>query len=303
MTQRHGRLMALVTLLVVSLTYHAHAGGAWVDSLGRGSIRLGYDWKLQPGALRYDTHGDLYRSLFNMTHDYRFLYAGGEVGLGWRLEASFLVTYLWAREIVDSTAEDPSRIYHGPSDMWLGLKYQIVDGDYPIAVGATVRLPNLYEANSTLNGQLLTEITGLLGHDYEASVYASHSFNSSLYASASLGGRIRDGASANQVLYGADAGYTIPILGDRISVRAGFDGVASVGEPRPSTAKDRFPGLSLERDNHFFDFNDASYFRPQLGMSIRVLPTLEINGGFAYILWAHSSVLYQDFLLQVGYSF
>lgn len=274
-----------------------------MDEPGKGSIRIGYNWKVQPGALRRDVDGDLYRALFDLTLNYRFLYLSGDVGLMNRLEASVLLTYLWAAETVDSTAEDPSHFYNGASDMWVGLKYQVLDGEFPVAVAAQVRLPYLYESSSVKNGQLLTEIPGLLRRDYDLNVHASHSFSSALYATTTAGIRLREGAATNQILYGADAGYKLPILDDRIELRLGLDGVASVGTPDPSTSKDRFQGRQLERAPHFFDFNDASYTRGQMGLSVEVLPSLSLSGGYSYILWGHSVVVHEDFVVQAGYSF
>lgn len=303
LTQRHRSLGALVTLLLVVSAQAMYAGGGWVEEPGHGNIRVGYNWKLQPDALRRDIEGELYTSLFTMTHDYRFLYLSGEVGILPGLEGSLLVTYLWAAETVDSTAEDPSRFYDGPSDMWVGLKYQLWGGDFPTAIAATVRLPYLYEGSSVRNGHVLTEVPGLLGRDYELSAAVSHSFDSRIYASLGSGFRLREGAATNQILLVAETGGKLPFLDDRVSVKLGVDGAFSVGEPEPSTSKDRFSGLTLERGSHMFDFNDASYLRPQVGISVQVLPEIDVSAGYSYIVWGHSTVVYQDFLVQLGYSF
>lgn len=296
-------LLVTAASLLTLVPTRGIAGGGWVDEQGKGSIRIGYDWKPQVGALRRDIEGNLYNALFNTSHDYRFLYLSGDVGIVPRLEGSLVLTYLWAWEIVDSTSEEPSQIYHGASDMWVGLKYQLLDGAFPVAVGGTVRLPYLYEASSTRNGQPLTNVPGLLGHDYELSVAVSHSITPRLYATAMGAFRLREGASANQLIYGVDGGYTLPMLDDRVTVRACIDGVASVGEPRESTSFDRFPGYRTERDGHAFDFNNASYFRPQVGLNVRVLPGIDVGLGFAYIVWGHSTVVYRDILAQIGYTF
>lgn len=269
---------------------------------GEGSVRVGYNWKHQPDAQRRDTEGEIYRSLFNMTHDYRFLYLSGDIGIIKGLEGSYLFTYLWASETVDSMSEDPSRFYHGPSDMWLGLKYQLLDGEYPTAVSATVRLPYLYEAASVRNGHLLTEIPGLLERDYDLNLHISRSFNGP-YASASLGYRLREGAAVNQILTTAEFGGTIPFTGEKLFAKIGMDGAFSIGEPPPTTSKDRFSGLSLETGHHFFDFNKASYIRPQLAVSYKILPQMDISAGYSYIVWGHSTVVYEDVLVQLGYSF
>lgn len=301
--RRHGGLRALVTLIIVLAAQPAWAGGGWVAEPGEGNIRMGFNWKSQPEAQRRDTEGELYKSLFNMTHDYRFLYLSGETGIIKGLEGSYLFTYLWAAEMVDSMSEDPSRHYHGWSDMWVGLKYQLWGGEYPTAVYGSVRLPVLYEASSKRNGQLLTEIPGLMERDWDLSVLVSRSFNSGMYATTTLGFRIREGAGSHQLLSSAEVGGMLGFTNDIVFVKAGLEGVFSVSESRPTTSKDRFSGLSLERDHHFFNFNQASYIRPQLGLAVKVLPQVDIGVGYSYIVWGYSTVVYQDVLVQAGYSF
>lgn len=301
--RRHGNLPVLVALALLFSAPALRAGGGWVREPGSGGIWIGYNWKYQPDAQRHDTEGDLYRSLFNMTHDYRFLYLSGEFGIVPGLEGTCLFTYLWASEMVDSTSEDPSRHYHGFSDMWLGLKYQLWGGAFPTAVSATVRLPWLYEAASVRNGQLLTEIPGLLERDYDLNLFISHSFDAGPYASASLGFRFKEGAATHQILTGAEFGGALPFADDRIFAKVALEGVFSVGQSRPTTSRDRFSGLSLERGTHFFNFNDASYVRPQIGLSCRVIDGVDIGAGYSYIVWGHSTIVYQDILVQLGYSF
>lgn len=301
--RRHRNLRVLVALIIMLAAQSAWAGGGWVAEPGEGNIYLGYNWKSQPGTQRRDTEGELYTSLFNMTHDYRFLYLSGETGIIKGLEGSYLFTYLWAAETVDSMSEDPSRHYHGWSDMWLGLKYQLWNGEYPTAVSGSVRLPVLYEGSSTRNGQLLTEIPGLMERDWDLNVLVSRSFNSGMYTTATLGYRIKEGAAANQLLSSAEVGGTLGFTNDIVFVKAALEGVFSIGESRATTSKDRFSGLSLEAGHHFFNFNQASYIRPQLGLAVKVLPQVNIGLGYSYILWGYSTVVYQDVLVQLGYSF
>ncbi len=301
--QRHKGLPALVTLLLFAWSGTATAGGGWVPEPGEGSIRIGYNWKTQSDAMRRDIEGELYKALSSMNLDYRFLYLSGEVGVYRGVELSALVTYLWADETVDSTSEDPSRHYHGPSDMWVGLKYQLWGGDYPTAVSANVRLPYLYEASSTRNGHLLTEIPGLMMRDYEIWASVSRSFDPTFYASFNSGFRIKEGAATNQILLSSDAGGSFPVAGTKVGAKIGVNCMFSVGEPEPSTSKDRFSGLTLETDNHFFDFNDASFIQPQVGVWVDLLPNVNLSAGYAFLAWGHSMVEHHDVVVQLGYSF
>jgi hypothetical protein len=300
-TKRRGGAL-LATLLLFIAAAPLLAGGGWTDEPGKGAIRIGYDWKHQPDAKRLGTKGEAYRALFNMTLDYRFLYLSGDVGIIKGLEASWLFTYLWAAEEVDSTSEEPSHYYHGPSDMWLGLKYQIFDGAFPTAVSVNARLPYLYEAIGTENGQVLTEVPGLLENDYEASIAVSHSFDLGIYSTLTGGFRIKEGAATNQITFAAEAGGALPILDGRIGGKLVVDGAFAVGTPDESTSKDRFSGYSLE-GKHFFDFNDASYIRPGVALYARITPWLDISAGYSYIAWGHSAVVYHDVFAQLGYSF
>jgi hypothetical protein len=302
--QTHRGLRALVTLLfILASAAPLLAGGGWVAKPGHGGIRIGYDWKFQPGALRRDVRGDLFRSEFSLTHDYRFLYLSGDVGVLPGFEASALLTYLWADESVDASSEDPSWHYHGPSDMWLGLKYQVLDGDYPTAIAANVRLPWLYAAASIHNGQKLTNITGLLDRDYEINASVSHSFNDDLYGSLTGGFRLREGAITNQILFLAETGGTLPMLDRKIFGKIVVDGALSVGEPEESTSRDRFDGRTTVVAGHPFDYNNASYIRPGIELGYKITPDLGVSAGLSYIVWGHSIDVYREVLLQAGYSF
>lgn len=279
------------------------AGGGWTDEPGHGGVRIGFNTKVQPDAKRLDTEGEIYQSLYSLTFDFRYLYLSGDVGIIKGLEASWLFTYLWASETVDSTSEDPSRYYDGLSDFWLGAKYQILSGEYPVAIGASIRLPYLYEASSTINGFPTTEVPGLLKRDYEVDLYASHSFTSELYGSAMAGFKFREGSPANQITFNVEAGGTLPFIDHRLFAKLCLDGVASIGGPDPYRSTDRFSGYTTERGTHAFDFNNASYMRPQIVLAYSVPPSVDLSAGYAYTIWGHSAVVYHDILFQVGYTF
>lgn len=302
--RRKGDISLAALLLLLVATGSLRAGGAWVLKPREVTLQVGYDWKSQPDAKRRGTDGDIYRSLYNLTHDFRFLYASTSIGVIKGLECNLLVTYLWAREEVDSTSEDPTRIYDGFSDMWLGARYQLVDGDWPCAVGVSVRLPWLYEGSSTLNGQVLLEAPGLLNRDYEITGYLSHSFTDRIYGSTSLGFRLREGAPAHQITFNIEGGVRLPIFGDILSLRGGIDGAASVGEPgRYSSARDRFSGLSTEVGTHQFDFNNATFIQPKGALSVAMTDRLEGTLGYSCIAWGLSTVVYRDMYIQLGYAF
>jgi hypothetical protein len=187
--------------------------------------------------------------------------------------------------------------------MWLGLKYQVFSGAFPTAIGASVRVPWLYESASFHGTQKTTNITGLLEHDYDFTAAVSHSFNDDLYGSLTGGFKIREGAATNQITFLAETGGTFPILDRKLFGKIALDGAFSVGEPEESTSRDRFDGYTTERDGHGFDFNDASYIRPGIELGYKITDKLGVSAGFSYIVWGHSTVVYRDILIQAGYSF
>ncbi len=276
----------------------AGAGGGWVSEPGHGYLQGGFNWKPQSGAQRRDTKGESYEALNHLTHDFRFAYASGSVGLDPRLEASFLFSYLWAGEEFDETAEEPDVYFQGLSDLWVGLKCQVRPGAWPMAVEAVARLPYLYERK-------VKDPTGLLNRDLALKGYLSHGFDR-FYCSAMAGFNWREAAPANQVLYGFEAGGRPwhGDLGERLSLRLALDGLASVGSDSPSAfPRDRFSDLTLERDGHFFNFNKASFVRLQFGSSYSLTPAWNAQVGLGYFIWGRSIEVYTDLYAQLGYTF
>jgi hypothetical protein len=215
------------------------------------------------------------------------------------------VLYLSAHGNVDEESEDPTRHYHGFSDMWVGAKYQLSAGDYPAAVALTVRLPYLYQSSSLVNGQLLTYVPGLLNHDYDLTVACSHSITSRIYASAQWGFRYREGPFAHQVTFLVDGGMRLPFADDRVLVQAAIDGAISVSGPGYATSRDRFqPTIEIvPSGNHGFNYNNSSYVRPTVGALIDITPNLALNGGVAMIVWGINVDVYEEYYVQIGYHF
>lgn len=295
----------MTLLLVIAACTTAKADTTWVNEPGNVTAKMGYYWRSQDDALRRSTTGNLYTSLFNMNFDYRIAYADAAVGIVDGLQGSIHATYLWAREIVDSTSEDPSRIYDGLSDMWIGARYQFQADDWPLAVGATVRVPWLYAHEGTENGQILTEVPGLLKYDYELSGHLSHVY--SIYACTALSAafRLREGAPAHQVVFKLDNGFCLPLFSGMspFTIHAGLDAQICVGEPGRSTSRDRFSGLTTERGTNQFDFNNTSFVRPFFSFAVPVMKELEISTGYAWVAWGKSAIVWRDAYVQLQYKF
>lgn len=296
------RSCVLTVAAVLSCTAPLFAGGGWIDQPWSGGVRAGFDHKYQPDAIRRDENGNPYTSLHDLIHDYRFAFVTGDVGLPAGFELDAVVTYLWAQELVDTTSEDPSRIYHGFSDMYVGVKYQLLSGAFPTAVGFSVRLPMLYQSSSTLNGQLLTNIPGLFTRDYDLTAYCSHSFDAQWYASLQSGFKLREGAFAHQITFAMESGYRLPVLDNRFLVQAVIDGAFSVGGPGYASSLDRFQPTQ-EFPGHFFNYNNASYVRPTLAVNADIIKHLSASFGVSLIAWGINVDVYHEFFVQTGYAF
>ena len=287
--------IGLYLILIVS---SADAGGGWVSEPGHGSLQCGFDRKSQLEAKRRDTEGRLYEALNHLTHDFRFAYASGQIGLSPRVEAGILLSYLWASERFDAAAEEANAYYYGWSDVWVGLKYQVRSGAWPVAMEAVARLPYLYKNRDK-------DPTGLLNRDFALKGHMSHAF-SRMYFSAMAGFKWREAAPANQIIYTFEVGGH-PLagkVGRRMSLKFLLDGIDSIGSDSPSTyPRDRFPGLTLETGGHFFNFNRASSLYLQVSCGYTITPSWNAQVGLGYFAWGKSIVVYIDPFAQVGYNF
>ncbi len=296
------RLSAVAFILAVA-ALPCRAGGGWIDDPGHGTVRIGWDSKFQPDAQRRDENGELYRSAFDFTHRYRFLIAQADVGVGYGFELAATVSYLFAAETVNASSEDPSWHYHDFSDMWVGAKYQVLAGAIPVAVGVTVRLPYLYDSKSHMNGQLATNIPGLLNHDYEGDVYVSHGFDNGAWVSAQGGFKYREAAFAHQVTFGAEGGWRPPWWNGRMYGKIAVDGAFSVGAEGQYTSLDRFPSRYLDVIGHMFEYNSSDVIRPSIAAGLDITSDLSMNAGFTYTVWGHSIDVYSEWYAMAGWRF
>lgn len=288
---------ALTFCLVLSASA-ANAGGGWVSAPGAGYLQSGISWKDQPGAWRRDTEGQSYVALHHLNHTLSFAYLSGQVGLYARLEASFSLSYLWASERFDEAAEEPDLTFQGLSDLWVGLKYQVRPGAWPAAVEVAARLPYLYDNRGK-------DPTGQLSRDLALKGHLSRS-TGRFYGSGMAGFKWREGAPANQLVYGLELGgrpWTGP-LARRLALKLALDGMASAGEDSRTTfPRDRFSGLTLDRGNHLFNFNRASLLSLQGSLACDLARAWGIQTGFGHTLWGKSIEIYNELFVQVGYIF
>lgn len=286
----------------------ARAGGAWVPTPGKGDVQLGFSRKTASSS--WDANGD---SFVNTTvvngkrtisyHDFRYGYLSGEVGLLPRLSTRFLVTYLDGYEGPHDDLEKNT----GLSDAWFGLKLRLVEGSWPMALGATMRTPIFYDLPGAYNRYLFDaqgnrrgvspEWRGVLKHDYTASYLVSHSFfDGAGWVSLETGYTFREGAPADQIPFYVDAGYPLPWHGLRAKGMATY--VHSLGNDSPRQPNDRFGS------NATFNFNDASHAKAGVSLIVPLGKggsSLEV--GYNQWLWGESARRYREPFVSFSTSF
>jgi len=207
---------ALVALAALAGPAPLSAGGAWVPEPGDGTLTLGYSKK--HAASSWDAFGNAFDN--GTQHDFRYAYLDGDVGLFRNLSAQFLLTFLDGREGPPGDLERNV----GFSDAWFGLKYQLKQGSYPMALGANLRTPMFYDREGPYNRYVFNnrgeiaglndEWRGLLKYDYTLAYYVSHSFlGGAGWANFWTGYTWRTGAPADQIPAVLEAGYPLPWFG------------------------------------------------------------------------------------------
>ena len=198
-------------------------------------------------------------------HDFRYTYLSGEVGLLPRLSARFLFTYLYGLEGPQVNEEKNV----GFSDAWLGLKYALTRGDWPMALAATDRTPFLYDLPGAYNRYLYDaqgnrirgvspEWRGLLKHDYTLTYLLSHSYAGGRgWMNFEAGYTWREGAPADAGAGLRRGGLSPPWSG--LTGKGTINYVRSLDNDSPRQPDDRF-GASATNN-----FNDASYVEGRRG--------------------------------------
>lgn len=296
-------LLSILGLLLVAEA--GFCGGAWVPKPGDGDVQLGFSRKT--ASTSWNRDGDTFRNVNNQGrvsyHDFRYAYLSGEIGLLNRLSTRFLITYLDGFEGPHADLEQNT----GLSDAWFGLKYSLAEGDWPMALSATMRTAFFYDLEGPYNRALFDsqgnrrgvspEWRGLLKEDYTLSYLLSHSYREGRgWMNLETGYTWRAGAPADQVPVSAEVGYPLPFLGAALKGTAFY--VRSLGNDSPRQPDDRF-GISATTN-----FNDASMAR--LGLSLMAPiggsgTSLEI--GYNQWVWGVSARRYREPYLSVGHTF
>lgn len=298
--------VCLFAILAMALFVEAGlCGGAWVPQPGDGDVQLGFSRKT--ASTSWNTDGETFRNLNNRGvvsyHDFRYAYLSGEVGLLRRLSTRFLITYLDGFEGEHDNLEQNT----GMSDAWFGFKYALAEGEWPMALSATMRTAYFYDLEGPYNRALFDsqgrrrgvspEWRGLLKEDYTLSYLLSHSYREGRgWMNFETGYTYRVGAPADQIPVIAEVGYPLPFLGAAVKGSAYF--VHSLGNESTRQPNDRFGSGATT------NFNDASMGR--LGLSF--LAPLGGSGtslevGYNQWVWGISARRYREPYLSIGHTF
>jgi hypothetical protein len=286
-------------LALLAFPSAAFCGGAWLPEPGKGDVQLGFSRKTASSS--WNTDGDTFHN--GSYHDFRYAYLTGEYGLLRRLSARYTITYLNGYEGPHGNMEKNS----GLSDAWLGLKFGLAQGSWPMALGATMRTPYfydqpgaysryLYDSRGNVRG-VSPEWRGLLKRDYTLSYLLSHSLQQGRgWFNLETGYTWRQGAPADQVPTYLELGWPLPWHG--IAAKATLWDVRSLGNDSPRQPDDRF-GASATNN-----FNDASITRGGIGLLVP-LNSKGLSAELGYNQWLRgvSARRYREPYLSFGYRF
>jgi hypothetical protein len=295
--------------LALLLTYPAAGlcGGAWVPKPGQGDVQLGYSQKTASTSWNRSGESFTNTTLFEGErvrhhHDFRYTYLSGEIGLLPRLSTRFLVTYLYGLEGPEEDLEKNA----GLSDAWIGFKYALAEGSWPMALAATLRTPYLYDQPGAYNRYLFDaqgnrrgvspEWRGLLKDDYTLSYLLSHSYRDGAgWFNFEAGYTWREGAPADAIPVNVELGYPLPWYG--LALKGAVNYVGSMANDSQREPDDRF-GVSATTN-----FNDASMLRAGLGVIIPLSGPFGLEVGYNQWLWGESARRYREPYLSVGTRF
>ncbi|HUF78261.1 MAG TPA: hypothetical protein VMR44_05025, partial [Thermoanaerobaculia bacterium] len=224
------RVLGLVVGLATISSGAAQAAGAWVPEAGSGYLQLGYSVKTADSS--WSPRGDARDN--RSWHIFRYVYTGGEVGLGKDLSLNFLALYLDGLEGPRGGMEHNA----GFSEAFFGLTYQLTDGDWPMALSLRHRSSYLYDLPGPYDRHLHNddgsfkgvspEWRGLLGEDYGLFFLASKSlFDYQGWASFEVGYNYRTTNLSDEVPLYFELGYPLPW--HDLKLKGSYRWVQSVG--------------------------------------------------------------------------
>ena len=325
-------------------------GGPWAVKPGKPRVTFGFSRKVagtlwRNGILEEPHDSTLVDGHF---HDFQYAYLMPEIGIIDGLEFSALITYLWGYERVFETdpvtkARHPvEELNQGFSDMWLNLKYQFLEGEYPMAIQVSSRFPDLYTEGGpytryvtrVTSREVVTRVNdssrvvtvrdtanvpspewrGLLKRDLGVHLLAGHSFGSDGYVQGELAYNFRRDAFADQMIFAVSGGYNYPV-NDMITLspKLAFDYTGGLGNGAVPDSTDRFrfttpqdvPGTNLKvaTPTANYYFNNGRYGRLYGSVGIGYNSKYNLELGAGRWLFGNGSAVYTELYAQVTASF
>lgn len=337
------RIAVVAMVLAAFAVADLYAGGPWVQKPGKVRLTFGFSRKTanslwRNGVLEEPHDSTLVDGLF---HDFQYGYLYGEVGIIEGLELSGTINYLWGYERIRTDPQTGKAIKpawelnQGFTDSWLNLKYQVLGGDFPVAVMLSSRFPDLYDepghvydrynrkvmrysidsvkadGTDTICNVIDTvveasgEWRGLLKRDLGVFVLAGHSFGDDGYIQAQLGYNFREDAFADQVMFSIDGGYNFPVTKSLdVMPKLLFDYTGGVGNGEVPNPSDRF-GFKDSKGRYVANnyFNNGRYGRLYGSVTASVDDTYGIDLGVGRWIFGNGSARYWETYAQVSYQF
>lgn len=349
---------ALVFVLIIC--NEAFAGGPWVLGKGQADLSIGFSRKVgkqrwAPTVDNNETSKNYADDIITYSlitpadsttvdgkfHDFRYYYFQGAVGLAKNLELNWTINWLVGRE-ASRTNPKTGQLYQYPeqsgpnshyaiweinegfTDSWLGLKYQFLHKNWPMAIEINSRFPDLYNqpgheytrynyqytSQTIPNGDTSyivkdtliepsSEWRGLNKRDFAALVHFGHSFfkDGALYFQGYGGYNIRQGAFADQVMFNVNAGYTWRINNHLFIIPSVlFDYIGGVGNGGQPDLTDRF--FSVYKN---YNFNNSKAFRGYANLDVVIYNRFAAKIGVGQWLAGKGAVKYSEAFVQLNY--
>lgn len=350
-TKKIVRTVIIICLMGSFSVSEVFAGGPWVLGKGQTEIYLGYSRKTASKRwtpTHLNTNGTPYgyddtwgkdslvegtNLIDNKFHDFRYTYFQPSFGLTNRIEVYGNFLFLDGREVSTTDLEGKPlgkdengnqitewEVNKGLTDFWLGIKYQVLKGDWPVAVEFNSRFPDFYSKSSDVysrydykyytdpvtgvkdtTGQPSAAWRGLKKRDFNFLVHAGHSFaNYRAWVQAYAGYSIRQDAFADQVLAGISGGYNFFLdknhdwtLAPQVAFY--YDNGLENGAIPDATDRFSFGG----RQNYYFNSPTTGRLYGSVIGSYKNM--LSVTAGAGYWIFGKGCPQYTEMFVQLGY--
>ncbi|HEX5758004.1 MAG TPA: hypothetical protein VF121_02320 [Thermoanaerobaculia bacterium] len=290
----------------------ALAGGAWVPPAGGGDVQFGYSEKTARAS--WDPRGETRVS--GSWHIFRYGYSGAEVGVGYDTSVRYLVLYL---DGLEGQRGDMER-NRGFSELFLGVKHQLRQGTWPMALSLNVRTSYLYDLTGPYDRHLFLpddddldgdgddedaafkgespEWRGLLGEDYGLTYLVSRSLADGGWFNLETGYTYRTGNLADEIPFLVELGYPLPWRS--LIAKGTFSWVHGIGNDSETREPDDRFGCS---PNNCFPDASRMVLGAALFRSLGAQQRWWLEAGYNQWIWGRSSRKYEEPYLSLGRKF